>query len=307
MENDSGDSDPTRSSLPTEGPPHAVPPSVSGSSKLSYSPVHSVQRVLSLLRALNRQRVNSVDQLHRETGLPKSTVVRMLETLLTEGYVTRDKCQSGYLVTSLVQSLSCGFHGEPLIVQAARPWAAALTRRLQWPVSVALLDCGEMVVRFSTVSESPNPPVHSTINMRLNLIDRAMGLVYLAFCPESERLLLMHVLETTATEALEHAGGRYLLERKLRRIREQGYATRGAAVPPLGAGTVAVPIRDGAHVLATLGMGYFHCAVSDAVLRDQYVPVLREAAGRIVAQIRSLRESVEVGSSVVPATHAGSR
>jgi uncharacterized protein (UPF0147 family) len=54
-------------------------------------------------------------------------------------------------------------------------------------------------------------------------------------------------------------------------------------------------------------MGYFHCAVSDAVLRDQYVPVLREAAGRIVTQIRSLRESVEVRSAVVPATHAGSR
>jgi len=273
--------------------------------KSSYGPVHAVQRVLSLLQALNRRRVSSVDQLHRETGLPKPTVVRMLETLLAEGYVTRDKRQAGYLVTSLVQSLSCGFHGEPLIVQAARPWASAITKRFQWPVSVALLDGSELVVRFSTVSDSPISPAHSTINMRLNLIDRAMGQVYLAFCSESERALLIHMLKTTSADALEHAGGQRLLEQRLRQIREQGYAVRGPLVPPQNAGTVAVPIKEGNHVLATMGMGYFYSAVSPAVLRTEYVPFLLEAASKIVMQIRSLRESVGGPDHAAPKTNAG--
>jgi len=45
-------------------------------------------------------------------------------------------------------------------------------------------------------------------------------------------------------------------------------------------------------VLATIGIGYFNSAVSASTLRDRYVPLLREAAGKIVTQIRSLRESV---------------
>src|SRR5262249_515266 len=47
----------------------------------SGSPVESVRRAFALLEELNRQRINSVQHLHEVTALPKSTIVRMLETL----------------------------------------------------------------------------------------------------------------------------------------------------------------------------------------------------------------------------------
>jgi IclR family transcriptional regulator, mhp operon transcriptional activator len=103
----------------------------------------------------------------------------------------------------------------------------------------------------------------------------------------------------SASDALEHAGGRSVLEHKLRQIREQGYAIRGPMVAPRNAGTVAVAIREGNHVLATIGIGYFNSAVSASTLRDQYVPLLREAASKIVTQIRSLRESVTAVDTTV--------
>ena len=46
----------------------------------SGSPVESVRRALALLEELNRQRINSVQHLHEATALPKSTIVRLLET-----------------------------------------------------------------------------------------------------------------------------------------------------------------------------------------------------------------------------------
>src|SRR4051812_25786276 len=55
--------------------------------KCSYRPVESAQRVLRVLRALNALRSASVAELHAATGLSKPTVVRMLETLICEGYV----------------------------------------------------------------------------------------------------------------------------------------------------------------------------------------------------------------------------
>jgi IclR family mhp operon transcriptional activator len=52
----------------------------------SFPPVQSVQRALALLTELNRQRVTSVGELHQRTGLPKPTIVRLLETLIAEGF-----------------------------------------------------------------------------------------------------------------------------------------------------------------------------------------------------------------------------
>ena len=45
----------------------------------SGSPVEAVRRAFALLEELNRQRINSVQHLHKATALPKSTIVRLLE------------------------------------------------------------------------------------------------------------------------------------------------------------------------------------------------------------------------------------
>jgi len=139
----------------------------------SFPPVQSVQRALRLLAELNRQRVTSVAELHRRTGLPKPTIVRLLETLQAEGFIANDRRLGGYQVTSQVASLSNGFHGAPLIVEAARPWALELTRRVKWPVAVGVLEADAIVVRYSTIPDSPISPFHATINMRLSLVARS--------------------------------------------------------------------------------------------------------------------------------------
>jgi len=80
---------------------------------MAEAPVESVRRAMHLLHELNRQRVSSVRHLHGATGLPKPTIVRLLDTLIALGYVVNDRRQGGYQVTSLVRSLSAGFHGDP--------------------------------------------------------------------------------------------------------------------------------------------------------------------------------------------------
>jgi hypothetical protein len=69
----------------------------------SGSPVEAVRRAFALLEELNRQRINSVQHLHKATALPKSTIVRLLETLRLLGYVANDPRQGGYQVTSGVR------------------------------------------------------------------------------------------------------------------------------------------------------------------------------------------------------------
>src|SRR4051812_12254290 len=67
---------------------------------MAEAPVESVRRAIQLLHELNRQRVSSVRHLHHATGLPKPTIVRLLDTLIALGYVVNDRRQGGYQVTS---------------------------------------------------------------------------------------------------------------------------------------------------------------------------------------------------------------
>ena len=161
---------------------------------LKSDTVEAASRTLLLLEELNRHRVASIDRLHKATGLPKSTVVRLMKSLCAMGYAANDRRQGGYAVASRVKSLSNGFHGDPLVVEAARPWALAFTRQYHWPIAIAVLDRSSVVVRFSTIPDSPVSPFHGTLNMHLSLLGRALGRAYLAFCPISERSMLLDML-----------------------------------------------------------------------------------------------------------------
>lgn len=250
--------------------------------------VQSVTRALDLLQALNRQKVASIKQLHGTTGLPKPTIVRLLKTLTAMGYVANDQRQGGYSVTSLVRALSCGFHGDPLVVEAGRAWAIDLTRRFKWPAAIAVLDEDAMTVRFSTIPDSPISPFHGTVGMRLSLVSRGLGRAYLAFCPAAERNILLQILSSSKDPEDRPARRPAALLRSLQSVRRQGFAERDPAVEPKSSCTLAVPVMDGDRVLATLGLTYFASAMTRTRAVELYVPHLRAAAENITRSIGRL-------------------
>ncbi len=256
----------------------------------SFPPVQSVQRALVLLTELNKRRITTVAELHRHTGLPKPTIVRLLETLMAEGYVASGNRLGGYQVTSQVATLSSGFHGAPMVIEAARPWAIDLTRKLKWPTAISLLDKDAVFVRFSTIPDSPMSPFHATINMRLSLISRALGRAYLAFCPKDERELLVRMLVRSKDPEDRPPNLAAAVQSLVQSTRRRGYATRDPNVEPKSSSTVAVPIMSGDRVLATFGLTYFRSAVPAAALVGQIVQPLREAARQIEQSIRLMQD-----------------
>jgi IclR family mhp operon transcriptional activator len=256
---------------------------------LKSDTVEAAARTLLLLEELNRHRVASIDRLHKATRLPKSTVVRLMKSLCAMGYAANDRRQGGYAVASRVKSLSNGFHADPLVVEAARAWAIAFTRQYQWPIAIAVLDRNAVVVRFSTIPDSPVSPFHGTLNMRLSLLCRALGRAYLAFCPASERSMLLDMLARSQLAEDRLAGERKRALSLLAAIRKQGFAERDPVVEPRSSNTIAVPILAGDRVLATVGMTYFTSALDRAeILR--HVPLVQALADNITASVSSLQQ-----------------
>lgn len=234
----------------------------------SFPPVNSVVRALDLLRALNRQPISSVDDLYIATGIPKPSIVRLLQTLEARGLVRHAPQHGAYYLTSEVRTLSSGYHSEPRLIEASATLVDELTRRIKWPLAVAMPDAGAMIVRYSTIPLSPLSLLHSTIGMRLSFVSRALGRAYLAFCEPEEQQTLIKL--AAASGHAEDAAARdpILLQKVLKDVQVNGLATRDPRVRSVS-NTLAVPIYENARVVASVGLTFFASAMTpeDAVSR----------------------------------------
>ena len=253
------------------------------------SEIRSASRILAVLQAMNREPYSTIQSLHEATGLPKPTLVRMLKTLEAGGFVSNDRRQAGYQITSLVTSLSNGFHGDPLVVEAGRAWAMKLNSEYKWPVAIGVFDGEAMVVRFSTVHDSPVSPFHATINMRLSLFTRALGRAYLAAISDDQIAEL--IVNARGSDELEPPSARdpAFVERMVRTVRERGYAMRDAHVEPRSSDTIAVPIFSRGTVQASIGITYFRSAMNSFGSHTKFVAALKHAAEGIGAEVDRLQ------------------
>lgn len=225
----------------------------------SYASVRSIERTLSVLAVMNRRPITRVGELADEASLPPATVVRVLETLIKLGYVRKQSRRTGYILTEKVNELSAGYHGLPTFVDAAKPLLEELTQQLLWPVALSTLSGISMVVRFSTIPNSPLSHTHSTLQKRLDLLTRAHGRAYLAFCPPAERRQLFAALNEAEITMLSPEQLEEKMAFYLNMVRKLGYAERAHKIDPQTM-TIAVPVRRGEGVAAVIGLTFFRGA-----------------------------------------------
>jgi IclR family mhp operon transcriptional activator len=252
--------------------------------------IRAVVRAVDLLRALNQRPVSTLDFLHLQTRLPKPSIVRMMQTLERCGLVQHAPQHGAYYLTSGVLSLSHGYHSEPMVVEAAAPLLDALTLRLKWPLAIAMLEDFSMIVRYSTIPLSPLALRHSTLNVSLSLVSRAIGRAYLAFCPPDQQGALLHALAASASPEDERAKDAGEMQRVLDDVRSKGFAMRDPSVWP-ASNTLAVPVFGDNGVVCSLGLTYFSSAMKPAQAVERHLPELQEVARKIQARLKDLQSA----------------
>ena len=129
-------------------------------------------------------------------------------------------------------------------------------------------------------------PFHSSLNLRLGLVSRALGLAHFAFSPDAERRLLLRQLDEGDRALLQQRESGWL-EWRVDAARRQGYAQRDPGVEPRNSDTVAVPIRVRGRVAATIGLTYFRVGASDGDVAT-FVSALQTASAEIGERIEQL-------------------
>ena len=108
--------------------------------------IEPVRRSFAILEALSRRPHGTILELTAETGLPRPTVVRLLQTLIELGYVLRISRQLGYRLTDRVLGLAQGIRFIDQLVDAAAPHMRAS------PASMA----GRSISARSAIAASPS-------------------------------------------------------------------------------------------------------------------------------------------------------
>src|SRR5690606_2941939 len=168
--------------------------STGGQRRRSFANVTAIERVLTVLEAINRMPTITVKRISSECDVPAATVVRILETLCAQGYLVHLSRRAGYSLTSRVKALSAGYHGPPMIVERLSKYVDALTMQHLWPFSIATLEHDVMVIQYTAMELSPLSHVRTTLHRRLSLVGRAYGIAYLAFCSSIERHHLARII-----------------------------------------------------------------------------------------------------------------
>lgn len=263
-----------------------------GSREANYPPVQSVRRALLILRVLNDARIASLGEIHRKTGLPKPTIVRMLDTLILDGYVAQDKMCEGYVVTHQVRDLGSGYDEIAEFIEVARPIAIDLTTEIKWPVGFGTFDGDAMRIQFWTGMISPWVYSNSLVGNRPNLMTSAMGRAYVAFCDDEKREEIIAGYKADPAirfDREEEALYRYLLKK----TRARGYAMRAPNTEPKRNTTIAMPVLGVDDTpIAAITISFFTSAIpATKQVSEKIIAPLRERVDRIQAILGYLHRS----------------
>lgn len=194
------------------------------------SQTRSVHRALDVLEHLAERGPSSLQQLHAGTGLSKSTLRRLLATLVERRFVRMGISDGMYRTNVATPSaidpeltLRIG-----RLVEVARPHMLALTTQVRWPSDLHIYVPGRMRILESTHGLSPfGRYTGMGLDAELNLFAAASGLSFLANKDDAFVLELVEALEHEEFWSLSRFGvpPARLIE-ELKEIRRQGFAKR---------------------------------------------------------------------------------
>lgn len=233
--------------------------------------VEPVRRSFAILEALSRRPHATISALAMETGLPRPTVVRLLQTLVAVGYVTQVSRALGYRLTDRVLGLAQGIRFVDHFVDVAAPHMRRFTQEHGWPLYLGTLSHRAMTIRHSTAPESPMSFERAALQRRSPTLSSALGRAWLAFCSSEERRTVLRDLGVTYDPKLAAA---------FARIRRDGHAFTIVPRQSRLQG-IAVAIRQDRRVLGCLSMRFLRSAMSEAEAGNRYGAALNATAAAI--------------------------
>jgi DNA-binding IclR family transcriptional regulator len=201
----------------------------------------SVKNALRILRSFSMEEPEKkISDLARELGISKSAVSRLMATLASEGFVTKNMETGQYRLGVSILTLSSIFIASLDLYQESLPVLKWLVEETGEAAHIAVMD-GTDIVYVNKV-ESKHP---------IQILTH-MGRRNPAYCTSTGKVLLAYQTEDVIEEVIHKGLEAYAsntitdpetLRRSLAKVREDGYAISISEIMD-GVTSIGVPVRD---------------------------------------------------------------
>lgn len=245
------------------------------------APTALLERAMDILGCFGpmHQALN-LTELSELTKLPVSTVHRIIGTLVEGGFLIKGSDRK-YRVGTRLWTIAQHAPLSDRLRESALPTLARLYEETGENVTLAVLDRGQALYVDRIVGERSVPTI-SRAGGHLPLHTTGVGKVLLAFQPEE--MIEKYLARPLAKPTLNSVTDPDALRRELAEVRARGYSVTRQEMTA-GSGSIAVPIRSQARVVAAVGVIVHMARLNESRL----VASLKNAADSITRELELAR------------------
>ena len=240
--------------------------------------VKSLEKALDIIEIVsNEQQDASLSEIARQTGLPKSTVHRLIATLTGRGYLEKTEAGSYKIGLKLFEAVSCYINNLELQTEA-RPYIAELTSHLGLTSYLGILD-GAEVVYIEKLDAVSSMKMYYQIGSRIHAYCSSLGKCLLANYSKAQLDVILEdcsfIKFTPNTIA-----SREELDAEIAKVRKQGWAMDNEEFEK-GHRCIGAPIFDykGDIIAAVSASGDKRVLTDDRI--EEVAEAVMKAASRI--------------------------
>ncbi|MCW1931444.1 helix-turn-helix domain-containing protein [Pararhodobacter zhoushanensis] len=250
--------------------------------------IESLGRGLRVLGILEGGGAYSLTDLAQRTELPKSTLLRMLETLRTGGFARRRRTDGHWQA-----SLSRFNGGDPrsdILADTVAPVLDELCGKIAWPSDVGIYDKGGIRVLESSRRLSPFVVNRDVVARHIHVLPSAMGRAILAWSSPARLDEILAELSHNSARPESMARDRAAVQALIDETRARGYATRQygyfvTAPSEAKVMAMAVPVMVFGEPIAAINVVWIGTAMSEEDFARLHLSRLRDAASSIAVKM----------------------
>lgn len=254
--------------------------------------IRALARGLEILKHIQSGGAMSLSDLHRVSGYPKASILRILKTLMEEGVVWQRIVDSAFLASYSLHERASLMNREHELIEIASPIMRELSEKVRWPsvLAVPRLTHMEVIETNAPKSDFPYFPL-GPIGFQINILRSATGRAYLAYCDADKRIAIINRLKLRERKGDLIAHDDAYVAALVERTRKQGYAVRDADfggdfnetrnVIDDARDSIALPIRVGPHVPGVVNITWSMRSMRREKAVEMCLAGLREATDAI--------------------------
>lgn len=245
-----------------------------------YREVRALERGLALLDAMADLGWSSPSELARSTGIDRSTVYRLLSTLVAAGYAVRRSDDGSYFLAPKLGSIGLGIRSDDVVLQIAQEELDRLVTDVGWPSDYGALAAGRLTILASTHRLTTMTFFRRLVGQHRPLVRSALGRALLAAMSPSELDQALDSVHAVGGEDAADISDPQGLQDILEPVRERGYGFSEGLIDP-NISAVALPVRRKSRAVGAVNIVYFRSALSPDAAASTLLPPLHDCIAAI--------------------------